>query len=177
MREKRDPGLVEWTGGNVFQARVWPIFPHSEKRIRITYTQVLPLKGNKYRYSYALQSEMLQQHPLKELSIDVKVHSAVPLKSVTSPTHSVRADVTEHSAHLEFAAQEHTPTKDFEAVVEVADKTPEVVVVPHRRGDDGYFLVQVTPPAGAAADRELVADGNPLLVILVCDTSASMDPG
>ncbi len=177
MREKRDPGLLEWTGGNVFKARVWPIFAHSEKRIRITYTQVLPLKGNKYRYSYALQSEMLQQHPLKDLSIDVKVSSEVPLKSVTSPTHACRADQTEHSAHLEFAAQEYTPTRDFEAVVEVAEQAPVVAVVPHRRGEDGYFLCQVTPPAGPAPDRDLVADAGPLDLRLVCDTSASMDPG
>src|SRR5207244_6271502 len=48
MREKRDPGLLEWAGGNIFKARVWPIFGGAEKRIKISYTQVLPLKGNKY---------------------------------------------------------------------------------------------------------------------------------
>ncbi len=177
MREKRDPGLLEWTGGNIFKARVWPIFPHAEKRIRITYTQVLPLKGSAYRYSYALQSEMLQQHPLKDLSIDFRVYSTAPLKAVTSPTHTCRAEKAEHSARLEFAAQEHTPTRDFEAVVEVAAQAPVVAVVPHRRGDDGYFLCTVTPPAGEAAGRDLIADAGPLDVRLVCDTSASMDPG
>ena len=45
LREKRDPGLLEWTGGNVFKARVFPILGNSEKRIRISYTQVLPRTG------------------------------------------------------------------------------------------------------------------------------------
>src|SRR5262249_38911190 len=68
LREKRDPGLLEWTGGNIFKARVYPIFANSEKRIKITYTQVLPLRGNRYSYSYGLQSEMLKLHPLRDLS-------------------------------------------------------------------------------------------------------------
>ena len=60
LREKRDPGLLEWTGGNVFKARVFPIPGNAEKRIRISYTQVLPRTGDRYRYSYALQSELLR---------------------------------------------------------------------------------------------------------------------
>ena len=64
LRERRDPGLLEWSGGNIFKARVFPIPAQSEKRITITYTQVLPLRGNSYRYQYALQSELLKQHPL-----------------------------------------------------------------------------------------------------------------
>ena len=39
-REAR-PGPAEWTGGNIFKARVFPIPGNSEKRDQITYTQVL----------------------------------------------------------------------------------------------------------------------------------------
>ena len=46
LRERRDPGLLEWSGGNIFKARVFPIPAEAEKRITITYTQVLPLRGN-----------------------------------------------------------------------------------------------------------------------------------
>jgi Flp pilus assembly protein TadD len=178
LRERRDPGLLEWSGGNIFKARVFPILAHSEKRIRITYTQVLPLRGGRYRYSYALQSELLQQHPLRELAIDVKVSSALPLKSVTSPTHPTRNELTPHAAHVEFAAQEYTPNRDFEVVVEVEGRQADVVLIPHRRGDDGYFMLQLTPPGpGADWDRPLLPDGAPLEVLLLADTSASIDAG
>ncbi len=176
LREKRDPGLLEWTGGNIFKARVYPIPARSEKRIKITYTQVLPLRGNRYSYSYGLQSEMLKQHPLRDLKIDVKLSSAVALKSISSPTHPARVAKTEHSGQVEFSAQECTPTRDFEAVIEVEGGRPDVVVIPHRRGADGYFLVQLTPPGGAGDwERPLVPNGESLRLLLLADTSASMD--
>ncbi len=119
LRERRDPGLLEWSGGNIFKARVFPIPAQAEKRITITYTQVLPLRGNSYRYQYALQSELLKQHPLRQLEIDVKINSAQRLKAVSSPTHLTRNALTAHSAHVEFSAKEYTPTQDFETVVEL----------------------------------------------------------
>jgi autotransporter-associated beta strand protein len=176
LREHRDPGLLEWSGGNLFKARVFPIEAHAEKRIQIVYTQVLPLVGNAYRYSYALQSEMLKQHPLRELSIDVTINSAVGLKKVSSPTHAVRSELTLHSAHVEFAAQEYTPARDFEVVIEPDGKQSEVTLIPHRRGEDGYFMLLLTPPAGSKEDdRDLLIDKTPIDLIVLADTSASLD--
>jgi predicted Zn-dependent protease len=176
LRERRDPGLLEWTGGNIFKARVFPIEPHSEKRIKITYTQVLPLRGNSYRYSYALQSEMLRQHPLRELAIDVKLNSVAALKDVSCPTHLARADRTEHSAHVEFTAQQYTPARDFEVLVELDKRQSDVALIPHRRGEDGYFMVLVTPPPPEGDwRRDVLPDGRPLDLIILADTSASMD--
>ncbi len=176
LREKRDPGLLEWTGGNIFKARVFPIEPNSEKRVKIVYTQVLPLRADQYRYTYGLRSEMLRIKPLRELSLTVTVNSALPLKSVTCPTHSARISQTAHSAQVEFTAQEYTPSRDFEVLAQIDGRQSDVVVIPHRRGSDGYFLVQLTPPAPEGNwQREVIADGAPLSVVLLCDTSASMD--
>ena len=176
LREKRDPGLLEWTGGNIFKARVFPIEARSEKRIKIVYTQVLPLRANRYRYSYGLRSELLRTRPLRELSLTVTVNSALALKSVTCPTHAARNQMTEHSAQVEFSAQEYSPTRDFEVVCEVDGRQSDVVVVPHQRGEDGYFLMQLTPPGTDGNwQREILPDGEPMRIVLLCDTSMSMD--
>jgi len=175
LRERRDPGLLEWSGGNIFKARVFPIFAHSEKRIKITYTQVLPMQNGVYKYSYALQSEMLKQFPLRELELNVRIHSEQPLKKVVCPTHETRLTQTRNSAQVEFSAQEYTPSRDFEVFIE-SGKVPAVVVIPHRRGDDGYFLLQVAQPdTGRKGRRKLISDGPPLDLVVMVDTSASMD--
>src|SRR5262249_31806178 len=147
----------------------------SEKRVKITYTQVLPMVGNRYRYSYGLLSEMLRLHPLRELALDVKVSSALPLKSVTSPTHSVRADATAHAAHLEFHAAARPPRCVLGVGVAVAGGGPGGWRLPPRRGADGSFLLERPPPDDAGTGRRLVPDGEPLHLLIVADTSASMD--
>lgn len=176
LRERRDPGLLEWAGGNIFKARVFPIEAHSEKRVKIVYTQVLPLQGDRFRYSYALKSEMLQTNPLRELNIRCFVNSTVPLSGIDCPSHTCRTQLTDHSAELEFVAQEYSPTKDFEVVCDVSQRENDVVMIPHRRGNNGYFLLELMPP-GADSDwqRQTVGESDPLELILLCDTSGSMD--
>ena len=177
LRRKKDPGLLEWEGGNLFKARVFPIFPHSEKRIRLRYTEVLPLEGDAYRYRYALRSELLRLHPLRELSIAVSVVSAAVLKDVSSPTHPVTLRKTDHEAVAEFGAQQYTPERDFELSIGVG-RGEGLSSIAHVRGDDGFFMLLVSPPDAAASgwQRELVPEGDPLDLMLVADTSGSMDP-
>ncbi len=176
LRERRDPGLLEWTSGNLFKARVFPIEAHSEKRVKITYTQVLPLRGDKYRFNYGLRSDLLTMKPLRELSLNVTISSALPLKEVTCTTHPARTQLTANSATVEFAAQDYSPTRDFEVVCQVDSKQSEVVVIPHRRGDVGYLLVQLMPPGAEGTwQREVLPEGAPLNLVLLCDTSGSMD--
>jgi len=185
LREKRDPGLLEWAGGNIFKARVYPIPAHGEKRIKIVYTQVLPMRGDSYRYTYALQSDLLKQNPLRQLDLEVTVASTQPLASVSCPTHQTRNQLTEHAARVEFSAQNYTPTRDFEVVVEMgsagaasgmaAAQASEVVFIPHQRGEDGYFLLQLQPPLEGAWQRDVLPDSEALHLLVLVDTSASMD--
>ncbi|MHC4848775.1 MAG: hypothetical protein ACYTEG_10005, partial [Planctomycetota bacterium] len=176
LRQRKDPGLLEWSGGNLFKARVFPIFPHSEKRIRIQYTQVLPLEGATVRYRYALRSELLRARPLRQLQLKVSVSSTMPITSVECPSHQVRTRKTDHAASVEFDAEEYSPERDFELRIGL-DRSQPLAVVPHRRADDGYFMLLVSPPDAEAGawKRELMPEAEPLDVILVADTSGSMD--
>ena len=176
LRERRDPGLLEWSGGNLFTARVFPIEAHSEKRIRLRYTQVLPLVGNTLTYRYALKSELLRQNPLRQLAIKVACDSTLPLQDAVCTSHAVRARKTAQQAVLEYDASEVTPERDFEARFTL-DRTSPLALIPHRRGSDGYFMLLVQPPDAASAGlvRELLPERGPLHLLVLADTSGSMD--
>lgn len=173
LREKRDPGLLEWTGGNVFKARVYPI--GREKRIKITYTQVLPKEGDAFTYRYALQSEMLRKHPLERLEVEVTVHSARPLADVSCPSHPARIRQTERAASVELSAEEYSPDRDFELRVALAPAEDPAAggatVASHRRGDDGYLMLLLDAPPAPPAEA---APAEPVEVLLVADTSGSL---
>src|ERR671917_585524 len=54
VRRQRDPGLLEYAGRDLFQASVFPIPPHSDKKLELTYTQVLKAEGGTVNYRYPL---------------------------------------------------------------------------------------------------------------------------
>ena len=178
LRRKKDPGLLEWEGGNIFKARVFPIEPHSEKRIRIRYTQVLPLQGDTWRYRYALRSELLRSKPLRELQITVRSVSTQRMVEVASPTHEVRVHNTGTRVHGEFSASEYRARAGLRARRPLEPRSADLTAIPHRRGDDGYFMLLLAPPD---AGRRRVADATSCpreirsTSIFAVDTSGSMD--
>src|SRR5262252_6823876 len=56
VRSRRDPALLEYAGKNLFQASVFPIAPKSDKRIELTYSQVLRNDSGTVSYRYPLST-------------------------------------------------------------------------------------------------------------------------
>ncbi|MCB9830842.1 MAG: FecR domain-containing protein [Planctomycetes bacterium] len=173
LRERRDPGLLEWSGGSVFKARVFPI--DAEKRIQISYTQVLPARRGLVRYRQPLRSELLRRHPLDRLQIELKIHSAAPILDLSCPSHIGRSTVTEHAASFEYEAERIVPDRDFELTYRLPEEPGHLRVVPHRRGDDGYFMAMVQPRILGGDDRGLLPDGEARDFIVLVDNSGSVD--
>lgn len=54
VRTRRDPALLEYAGKNLFQASVFPIQPNSDKKIELTYSQILTGENGTVAYRYPL---------------------------------------------------------------------------------------------------------------------------
>ncbi|MCY3021927.1 MAG: VIT domain-containing protein [Planctomycetota bacterium] len=170
VRQQRDPALLEYAGGNLFKMRVFPIEPHSEKRIQLGYTQILPRSSGKVTYTYPLYSEKLIKNPLHDLKIEFRVISSPGLSDLTSPTHQAPSAISDDGKRgaLAFRARKYSPTRDFTVTYAVPDGA-ECVAFSNKRPDDpdGYFMLQLCPKV------QLPRRDPPRRLLVIVDGSAS----
>jgi Ca-activated chloride channel family protein len=167
----RDPALLEYLGTRMFRARIFPINPKAEVRIKLSYTQMLENDDGLVWYRYPLGTERHPGAPVGTISVLTRIQSAVPIKSVFSPSHHVAVNrTTDYKATASFEAQNTYPEKDFELFYALGEKEFGLTVLTYREpGDEGFFLLRIAPPAQTSA-----ADALPKDISFVMDTSGSM---
>lgn len=172
VRRQRDPALLEYIGHDTFQARIFPVAPHEEKRIQIEYRQVLPMDQGLVEYVYPLSTERFSPQPIGDVAITVRLSSQDPIKAVYSPSHDVStARPDAYNATLGYEARDVLPDRDFVLYYTVSTAEFGMNLLTYRpAGEDGFFLLLVAPPV-EAGDREVVAKD----LIFVLDTSGSME--
>jgi len=167
----RDPALLEYLGTRMFKARIFPISPKSEVRVRLSYTQMLRAEDGLVRYRYPLSTEKHSAAPVETVSVMVRVESKTAIKSVFSPSHNVAVSrASDHQASASYEAKNVYPDKDFELYYTLSDKEFGMTVLTQRLpGQDGFFLVRIAPPTKVEAGDVLAKD-----IAFVIDTSGSM---
>ncbi|HYP54069.1 MAG TPA: VIT domain-containing protein, partial [Pyrinomonadaceae bacterium] len=88
VRRQRDPGLLEYAGKDLFQASVFPIPAHSDKKLEITYTQVLQAEAGTVSYKYPLGTGR-NMNPMGAVSGRVEIEGREQLRNIYSPSHQV----------------------------------------------------------------------------------------
>jgi Ca-activated chloride channel family protein len=172
VRQQRDPALLEYVGRGAFQASIFPIPPRGERRIELTYSQVLPQSGGLVHYRYPLNTEKFSARAINEVAVTVRLEDKAPLRAIYSPSHS--STVMRHDdrrATISYAARNVRPDRDFDLYYSVSADPLAVNLLSYKPFDeDGFFLLLVTPPVRPSTDAVVDKD-----VILVVDTSGSMD--
>jgi len=170
VRRMRDPALLEYVGRNMFRARVYPIPARGEKRIKLSYTEILKAEKNLVRYVYPLNTERFSLHPLKEVAVSVKINSKVPISNVYSPSHkvSVRKEGP-GQAGVGFEAKDIKPDKDFVLYYSLSQDEIGLSFMNWEGPEDNYFMLLASP--SFVGQRERVLNKN---LIFVIDSSGSM---
>src|SRR5689334_11108180 len=170
VRRQRDPGLLEYAGKDLFQASIFPIPPHSDKKLEITYTQVVRAEGGTVAYRYPLGTGR-QLTQIGSVAGRVEVESKEPLRNIYSPTHAI--DVKHNSdrrAIVSFESDSNKEPQDFQLFYTISKEDFGLTLLTHREaGKNGYFLLMISPKDDWS-DQEYSAKD----VVFVVDTSGSM---
>ncbi|HEV7645834.1 MAG TPA: VIT and VWA domain-containing protein [Pyrinomonadaceae bacterium] len=184
VRKQRDPGLLEYAGKDLFQASIFPIPPNSDKKLELTYSQVLKAESGTVSYRYPLgtgrrawvdaREESGGARPGPKVGVfsgRVEIESKQALRNIYSPSHSIDTKRQgETKAVLSFESYDKNDQNDFQLFYGISDKDFGLSLVTYREAaKDGYFLLTLSPK-DAISDKELVNKD----IVFVLDTSGSM---
>ena len=172
VRQMKDPGLLEYLGKGIFKTRIYPINARSDKRVKLNYQEALKMEGNLIRYVYPLDIDKYTHEDMKDVAIEVKIKSKIPITSVYSPTHKVSVHKkNDNEATVGFEVDKLKPEKDFILYYAVSKKDLSLSFLSHRPdpSEDGTFMMMLAPRMKAQEKRKPAID-----VALVMDTSGSM---
>ena len=191
VRSMKDPGLLEYAGKDLFQASIFPIPAHSDKKLELTYSQVLKAESGTVSYRYPLGTgknlwgRRNRRFPFRErnssrrppkspqkfgtVSGKVQIIGNEALRNVYSPSHSVEVNKKgEKTATISFETKGNP--KDFELFYGLSNNDFGMSLMTYREPKkDGYFLLMLSPKDDIA-EKDLVNKD----IVFVLDTSGSM---
>jgi Ca-activated chloride channel homolog len=170
VRRQRDPGLLEYAGKNLFQASIFPIPARSDKKLELTYSQVLQAESGTIAYRYPLGTGR-QMAEIGSVSGRIELDSKEPLRNVYSPTHAIDIKRSgERRSVVSFESEAGKEKQDFQLFYTRSNEDFGVTLLTHRdAGKDGYFLLMVSPKEDWAEQEYAAKD-----IVFVLDTSGSM---
>lgn len=170
VRTMRDPALLEYEGGGLFKASIFPVPPDGDVQTKLQFTQVLKAEAGVVRYTHAVKLGRSEPN-VGKLVLDINIKSQVPIKSVYSPSHKievVRKSENNVSAGLELDNTNFN--SDFELFYTIAAKDFGLNILTHREeGDAGYFMMLLAPKQ-EWGNQEIEGKD----VVFAVDTSGSM---
>jgi Ca-activated chloride channel family protein len=168
VRRQRDPGLLEYAGKDLFQASIFPIPPHADKKLELTYSQVLRAESGTVAYRYPLGTGR-QVTQIGTVSGRIELDSKEPLRNIYSPTHAIEVKRNGDRRSVITFENGNEP-QDFQLFYALSREDFGVTLLTHREpGKDGYYLLMISPKDDWSEQEYTAKD-----IVFVLDTSGSM---
>jgi Ca-activated chloride channel family protein len=171
VRRRRDPALLEYTGQGVFKARIFPIEPHSEKRVKISYNEILSKDNRTIEYLYPLNTEKFSAKPLRDVSVNVEIKSKEKIKNIYCPTHKTEIiRKGDYGARVGYEDRNIKPNMDFKLYYSTDNSRLGFSLLTYKKaGEDGFFFLSFSP--GFATEKNEIVEKD---IAFVLDASGSM---
>lgn len=157
----RDPALLEWERGNIFKLKIFPIPGRGERRIRLSYTQILPAVGDTLRYRYPMSgaSSGATGTEIENFEFTIAVDRAeLPAggaAAITTPMAELQRREQGERVELSTRAQRFRPVHDLGADIPLPPAEQRLHAETHLdRDGQAYFMLAFRPEIKlGAADR------------------------
>lgn len=171
VRRQKDPALLEFAGTRMLRARIFPIEPRADVKVRLVYTQVVRADAGLFHLRYPLRSARPEKGKIGQLSLRATLRADTPIRLFYSPSHAldiVRKGESELVAGLE--QKDATADRDVDLYWSLSADDVDISVVAWRpRDEDGYFLLALAPKLRVTSERVVPKD-----IVFVFDRSGSM---
>jgi hypothetical protein len=166
VRGRIDPALLEYSGGNTFSGRVFPIPPKGYNRVVLAYEETLPVAQEHMLYRFPLPGRKLN-----DLQFTLQANAAQCLKPSFLPKD---ASKDESNGRITFAHRWTDSKPEGEIVFSCTPTDPQVQAVSGRQGDNGprYLYARLRPQLKSVAKNHGFASQ----AVFLLDTSLSEHP-
>jgi Ca-activated chloride channel family protein len=168
VRRIKDPALLEYVDRQLLKARIFPINPNEDAKIKLYYTH--PLIADFGTTDFVFPFSIEQRAPNADISLTADIKTTSPLKAVTSPTHDMNVDIDGlYRATASSPADWQASNSDFHLLCtyDTRDLGAQFLTTVDADGDR-YFMGIIAP--GEAAQGTIL----PKDVVFCFDRSGSM---
>ncbi len=170
VRKMRDPALLEYAGHSLFRARIFPIEPKSNRKIELSYAQVISYENKSYKFSLPIKQS--GQGSIEKFYMSIDLQTNETLGNIYSPSHQIHVSRDgENRAKITLEATNMEADKDLVIYYTEDEKEINATLLTFRpRTDrDGYFMLLASPSYELKPEKFTPKD-----IIFVIDVSGSM---
>ena len=162
VRQNIDPGLIEWSKGNNFKARIYPIQAYGSKRIVVAYTQ--ELLGKSGEFEYYLPMKFKDQLESFDVTISVLQQTIRPVLR-ENDLHCFRFDQWNENYSAEMHLEKVYANQPLSFVIPFPSTEKTLI---ERDSDSTNYFYAIVHPAKGERFKKL-----PKSLTLVYDVSGS----
>ncbi|MBI5481972.1 MAG: VWA domain-containing protein, partial [Deltaproteobacteria bacterium] len=165
VRQAFDPALLEWIDGRTFRARIFPIPAAGDRRVVLSYIELLPTVDGRTHYVYPMGGGDVQ---IQEFSLAVDLGDEG--KKMTVAT-TADARIEGGGERVTVRRSGYKPQGDFLLEMTARETEPlRAMRVASSRAEAAYVMLRYTPDVSWDEVKKVPGD-----VVVVVDTSAGGD--
>jgi len=173
VKNSNQATLLEYTDNTAFTLEIGSVAPGVSRKIQLSYVEVLPKTDGLSKYLYPLNTERFSMQLIDTVSITVSIVNSTPITSVYAPSFPATLQrVDEKNVVATYTGTRSRPDRDFDLYYKLSDEDISFHLFPFKKeGEDGYFLMLITPKLKKPAEEDPVVAKD---IVFTIDQSGSM---